>query len=78
MTGIILEHCPFCGGKAELYTGTQVCRTREYLANVKCTECGCSMNVVSDPDPEEAARIAIERWNERADRAKVVVPMEHQ
>ena len=63
---IPLEPCPFCGS------------TEVYLSNwtdqayVACTECGARTEVFLHAHCAEQAAAA---WNQRADRAKVVVPM---
>ena len=62
-----LRLCPFCGGEAELYTGYQIARTGEYLANVRCGKCGITVPVKVSLDYDEAKAEAIEAWNRRAE-----------
>ena len=61
-----LKSCPFCGGEAVLNHGHMITATGQYLANVKCSECGIASRVVWSTDsPEEAVKEAIEAWNRR-------------
>lgn len=62
-----LRLCPFCGGAAELYTGYQIARTGEYLANVRCGKCGVTVPVKVSLDQAEAEAEAIEAWNRRSE-----------
>ena len=63
---INLKSCPFCGGEAVLNHGHMITATGQYLANVKCSECGIASRVVWSTDsPEEAVKEAIEAWNRR-------------
>ena len=53
-----------CGGEAILNHGHMITATGQYLANVKCSECGIASRVVWSTDsPEEAVKEAIEAWN---------------
>ena len=48
--------------------GHMITATGQYLANVKCSECGVASRVVWSTDsPEEAVKEAIEAWNRRAE-----------
>lgn len=68
-----LKPCPFCGGEAVLNHGHMITATGQYLANVKCSECGIATRVVWSTDsPEEAVKEAIEAWNKRAERTAKV------
>lgn len=79
MSEIKLKPCPFCGGKAEIDTGTNG-------AEIKCIQCGLGTGYIEDKDDymeyqgttvfrEEAyirhkrpkgVEVAIEKWNRRA------------
>lgn len=64
-----LLRCPFCGSEAVLNHGHMITATGQYLANVKCSECGVASRVVWSTDsPEEAVKEAVEAWNKRAER----------
>ena len=63
-----LRLCPFCGGEAELYTGYQIARTGEYLANVRCRKCGITVPVKVSLVQAEAEAEAIEAWNRRSEK----------
>lgn len=50
---IKLKPCPFCGGKAELFTEYEI------FFKIQCVVCGCgTLNGTSKP-------LVIERWNRR-------------
>lgn len=64
-----LKPCPFCGSEAVLNHSHMITATGQYLANVKCSECGIASRVVWSTDsPEEAVKEAIEAWNRRTER----------
>ena len=66
MTMSDLKPCPFCGSEAVLNHGHMITATGQYLANVKCSECGIATRVVWSTDsPEEAVKESIEAWNKR-------------
>ena len=55
-----LKPCPFCGGKAQIFTDDEM----GYLGNnqylVKCENCLCGTGHYNNPE------CAIEAWNKRA------------
>ena len=70
--------CPFCGGEAELsyeYELGQGYCIKEYY--VKCSSCGASGGDVSqyfhNGTEAELKKLAIEKWNMRADKLQANV-----
>lgn len=65
-----LNPCPFCGGEAELVTGTH--RDGGYVENcayVRCKRCGARTYEFHEcMTAEKVQRYAAEVWNERAER----------
>lgn len=65
-----LKPCPFCGGEAELVTGTR--RDGEYIENcafVRCERCGAKTYEFHEcMTAEEVQGYATDVWNERAER----------
>ncbi len=57
MTDIELKPCPFCGGKATLYTKTP------YASYVKCQICGAKTDLVKISTECSSDERAIEVWN---------------
>lgn len=77
-----LKPCPFCGGEAEMKMGNVYCDKCYF---VKCTICRCKTQFVIIDHPNitytgdldestrytsvQAAKIAADLWNRRADNA---------
>jgi Lar family restriction alleviation protein len=58
-----LKPCPFCGAKADVVIGGS-------HGDVCCSDldgCGAEISVYNAENPYEAADIALERWNRRAE-----------
>lgn len=64
-----LKPCPFCGGKAKLYSGWDNGKElrKSYWAIVKCTQCGIVGKNCHNKGPiEDIELLTIESWNRRA------------
>lgn len=60
MSKVELKSCPFCGGKAKIYTQYGF-RAQIIGSCVSCTECGASTNTYT------TVKVAIYAWNRRAE-----------
>lgn len=67
MTMPELKPCPFCGGKAHLFSSS-ICPTLDVV--VECEDCLAGTQFFSNGEVEELHQKAIEAWNRRADNAE--------
>lgn len=69
MSDIKMRKCPFCKGKADLYTKewTNCLGDKYYSAFAYCIECGVSFKRVEDlyKTEDEAIQAAVNLWNYR-------------
>lgn len=66
-----LKPCPFCGGKAELYTTITSSVPKRGMAWVHCVKCHSSGAVFEDRNNDgEFVCLAIKAWNRRADQGQ--------
>lgn len=72
---IELKPCPFCGGEAEMYNGTDITGKYWYIRCKKCYSRGTGVyESLRELEPQEeytaitgAWEKAVEAWNKRAD-----------
>ena len=75
-SSVALEPCPFCGGRAELVTGTNMFNMR--YARVSCGKCRCTSSYLTEGKTvafegvpsryetlKECIDEAVEKWNHR-------------
>lgn len=59
---IELKQCPFCSGKASLYSGAFFTS----IAQIRCKQCGIRTMEYKSASSEDAKLQAIAAWNRRA------------
>lgn len=69
-----LKSCPFCGGEAELTTGSVF--MWEHI--VVCKDCGASSKMIGGITPSQARAKAIATWNTRKPVDRVLEQLEEQ